>query len=116
MARLTGKYRVTSFEGEQVRAFIPNPLPPAGPTLVWDEDRRIRHDEALIAVDKLAIAASLVPNADWFLYGFVRKEAVISSQIEGTQATLQDVLMYEATERSERPDDVNEVCNYVSRT
>jgi Fic family protein len=55
----------------------------------------------------------MVPSANWFLYGFVRKEAVISSQIEGTQATLMDVLTYEATKKSDRPADVEEVCNYV---
>jgi Fic family protein len=47
------------------------------------------------------------------LYGFVRKEAVVSSQIEGTQATFQDVLNFEATQQSDRPNDVQEVCNYV---
>ncbi len=52
----------------------------------------------------------MVPSTDWFLYGFVRKEAVITSRIEGTQATLRDVLTFEATDR---PDDVREVCNYV---
>ena len=55
----------------------------------------------------------MVPSTDWFLYGFVRKEAVITSRIEGTQATLRDVLTFEATDRSERLDDVREVCNYV---
>jgi Fic family protein len=55
----------------------------------------------------------MVPSTDWFLYGFVRKEAVITSQIEGTQATLRDVLTFEATEQADRPDDVEEVCNYV---
>ena len=55
----------------------------------------------------------MVPSPDWFLYGFVRKEAVITSQIEGTQATLEDVLIYEATRQTERPADVQEVCNYV---
>ncbi len=55
----------------------------------------------------------MVPNTDWFLYGFVRKEAVITSQIEGTQATLNDVLTFEATEQTDHPDDIQEVCNYV---
>ena len=55
----------------------------------------------------------MVPSTDWFLYGFVRKEAVITSQIEGTQATLPDVVTFEATDRAERFEDVQEVCNYV---
>ena len=62
---------------------------------------------------RLGVAGTMVPDADWFLYGFVRKEAVITSQIEGTQATLKDVLTYEATHKAERPEDVQEVCNYV---
>jgi Fic family protein len=67
----------------------------------------------MTALGKLAIAADMVPNSEWFLYGFVRKEALMTSQIEGTQATLQDVLAFEAGEKAERPDDVREVCNYV---
>ncbi len=62
---------------------------------------------------RLEVAGTMVPDADWFLYGFVRKEAVITSQIEGTQATLQDVLTFEATKQSERPEDAQEVCNYI---
>jgi Fic family protein len=61
----------------------------------------------------LAIAGAMVPSANWFLYGFVRREAVLSSQIEGTQATLEDVVVYEATRQASRPADVQEVCNYV---
>ncbi|MCD4726863.1 MAG: Fic family protein, partial [Pirellulales bacterium] len=59
------------------------------------------------------VAGAMVPSPDWFLYGFVRKEAVLSSQIEGTQATLEDVVVYEATRQASRPADVQEVCNYV---
>ena len=55
----------------------------------------------------------MVPSTDWFLYGFVRKEAAVTSQIEGVQATLPDVVTYEATDRAERFEDVQEVCNYV---
>jgi hypothetical protein len=56
----------------------------------------------------------MVPSPQWFLYGFVRKEALVSSEIEGTQATLQDVVTFEATRQAERPDDVRDVCNYVA--
>lgn len=55
----------------------------------------------------------MVPGGQWFLHGFVRKEALVSSEIEGTQATLQDVVTFEATRQAERPDDVRDVCNYV---
>jgi len=113
MRRRTGTYRVTRWEQEDVQAFIPAPLPPANPPLTLDDAARRSLSEAMTALGKLAIAADMVPNADWFLYGFVRKEALITSQIEGTQATLQDVLAFEAGEKAARPDDVREVCNYV---
>ena len=113
MDRVTGTYRSNSLAGETVRAFVPRPLPPAKPPLVIDGRLAELHAAALAAVDRLAIAGTMVPSAGWFLYGFVRKEAVVSSQIEGTQATLQDVLEFEATAQTDRPDDVREVCNYV---
>jgi Fic family protein len=113
MKRETGTYRVTKWENEEVRAFIPVALPPANPPLALDDETRRSLSDAMSALGKLTIAADMVPNADWFLYGFVRKEALITSQIEGTQATLQDVLAFEAGENAKRPDDVREVCNYV---
>ena len=113
MKRETGTYRVTKWENEDVRAFVPAPLPPANPPLALDDETGRSLSDAMTALGKLAIAADMVPNAEWFLYGFVRKEALITSQIEGTQATLQDVLAFEAGEKAERPDDVREVCNYV---
>ncbi len=113
MARTTGTYRILSVGGEDVRAFVPAPLPPAGPSLVIDDRLIALHAAALTAVGKLGVAGAMVPSAQWFLYGFVRKEAVISSEIEGTQATLQDVVTFEATKQAERPDDVRDVCNYV---
>lgn len=113
MARITGTYREAVVGGETVRAFIPLPLPPQEPTLVIEGDLAKLHTDALAAIGQLAVAGTMVPSANWFLYGFVRKEAVISSQIEGTQATLMDVLTYEATQKAERPAGVEEVCNYV---
>ncbi len=113
MQRTTGKYRVSKVGGEEVRAFVPAALPPAEPPLVLDARLVALHAAAFTAVGKLDVAGAMVPNAQWFLYGFVRKEAVISSEIEGTQATLQDVVTFEATKQASRPDDVREVCNYV---
>ena len=113
MPRTTGSYRVSSFGGETVRAFIPTALPPADPPLVLDGPLTTLNAEATAAVGRLNVAAAMVPSAQWFLYGFVRKEAVISSEIEGTQATLQDVVTYEATKQAQHPDDVRDVCNYV---
>lgn len=113
MPRTTGTYRVSRAGGEEVRAFVPAPLPPADPPLALDGRLAALHAEALTAVGKLGVAGAMVPSAQWFLYGFVRKEAVVSSEIEGTQATLQDVVTFEATRQAERPDDVRDVCNYV---
>lgn len=116
MPRTTGTYRVSRVggaAGEDVRAFVPAPLPPADPPLVLDDRLSALHAEAVTAVGKLGVAGAMVPSAQWFLYGFVRKEAVVSSEIEGTQATLQDVVTFEATKQAERPDDVRDVCNYV---
>ena len=113
MARQTGRYRITSTLGEEVRSFVPDPLPPADPPLVLDGAAAEFHAAAMTALARLSVAGSMVLSPDWFLYGFVRKEAVVTSQIEGTQATLRDVLTFEATHRSEHPDDVREVCNYV---
>ena len=113
MRRTTGTHHVTRGGNEEVRAFVPLPLPPANPPLALDEPLMTLHAEAVAAVGKLSVAGAMVPSPQWFIYGFVRKEAVVSSEIEGTQATLQDVVTYEATKRAERPDDVREVCNYV---
>ncbi|MCC5828567.1 MAG: Fic family protein [Phycisphaeraceae bacterium] len=113
MSRATGTYRVTAVGGEQVKAFVPHPLPPTHPALAVDDVIRDLSSVATASIARLSVAGAMVPSADWFIYGFVRKEAVVSSQIEGTQATLEDVLNYEATEQALRPDDVQEVCNYV---
>ena len=113
MTRVTGTYQTTIVGEEKVRAFVPRPLPPANPPLRIEGELADLHAQALAAIERLGVAGAMVPSANWFLYGFVRKEAVISSQIEGTQATLMDVLAYEATHKSQRPADVEEVCNYV---
>jgi Fic family protein len=113
MARRTGTYRTTLVGGEKVRAFVPHPLPPRMPVLRIEGDLANLHSEAMAALGLLAVAGAMVPSTDWFLYGFVRKEAVVSSQIEGTQATLEDIAAYEATRQTERPADVAEVCNYI---
>lgn len=113
MARITGTYRSSVVAGETVRAFIPCALPPVRPPLHLEGRIDAACMRAMAAIARLQIAASLVPSTQWFLYGFVRKEAVLTSQIEGTEATLQDVLEFEATDRAARPDDVAEVCNYV---
>ncbi|MCP4786573.1 MAG: Fic family protein [Fuerstiella sp.] len=113
MTRTTGTYSTTEVTGEKVRAFVPHALPPRRPVLRVEGELAERHADAASAVSRLEVAGAMVPSPDWFLYGFVRKEAVVSSQIEGTQATLEDVVAYEATHQSQQPADVEEVCNYV---
>jgi Fic family protein len=115
--RVTGKYERTITGGEQVAAFIPKALPPRNPPIVVDAKLAVRLRDAEQALVRLELAGEMVPSLDWFIYAFVRKEAVLSSQIEGTQATLVDLLTFEAHEGAEpdtRPSaDVQEVCNYL---
>jgi Fic family protein len=113
MIREAGTYRTTATHGETVRPFVPHPLPPAGPAVVIEGALAERHAAAVAAIGRLGVAGAMVPEPGWFLYGFVRKEAVLSSQIEGIQATLRDVATFEATSGSHAPADVEEVCNYV---
>lgn len=115
MVRTTGHYERTAAAGEEVRAFVPDPLPPANPPLDLGGALASRLALADEAVRRLEIAGAHVPSLDWLLYGFVRKEAVITSQIEGTQATLIDLLRVESDEATPPPDaDVHEVCNYLA--
>ena len=114
MSRVTGSYRITRWGGEEVRAFVPAPLPPHKPPLVIDPLLAHSLDAATAALGQLSVAGGMVQSPGWFLYGFVRKEALTTSQIEGTQATLQDVLAFEAGQAAKRPDDVEDVCNYVA--
>jgi Fic family protein len=114
MKRITGTYRTVGAGGGEFRAFIPYPLPPANPKLKIEGVLAAIHGNAVSAMKRLSVAGAMVPSAQWFLYGFVRKEAVVSSQIEGTQATLMDVVSYEATRKSESPADVREVVNYIA--
>jgi len=113
MPRTTGTYRSSTVAGETVRAFVPAPLPPARPALQVEGPIDTACARAMTAISRLEVAASLVPSTEWFLYGFVRKEAVLTSQIEGTEATLRDVLEFEVTEHATHEGDVVEVCNYV---
>ncbi|MGH6623897.1 MAG: Fic/DOC family N-terminal domain-containing protein, partial [Burkholderiaceae bacterium] len=112
--KLQGRYVTTTTAGESVRAFVPAPLPPR-PPLEWTPGLRSRYDAALIAVGRLDAVADLLPDASLLLYSFVRKEAVLSSMIEGTQSSLADLLLYEIDEQPGVPlEDVREVSRYVA--
>ena len=113
MTRQTGSYISATTGGESVQAFVPAPLPVSDPPIVIEGAIAKRLSAAEAAVRHLELAAQMVPSIDWFLYGFVRKEAVLTSQIEGTQATLTDLLQFEAKEDEAPTPDVQEVCNYV---
>ena len=115
MPRITGNYEKSRVAGEEVAAFVPYPLPPAKPRFHLDEKILGLLQKSEHSLSNLELASDMVPCMDWFIYAFVRKEAVLSSQIEGTQATLMDLLNFEAEESDEKKDDadINEVCNYL---
>lgn len=114
MGRNTGSWIRTSVAGgESVQAFVPQPLPVTDPPLVLEGLLAERLAAAVAALAELKLAARLVPSLDWFLYAFVRKEAVLTSQIEGTQATLADLLQFESSGEDTPGPDVQEVCNYI---
>lgn len=111
---LTGRYEVTTVDGESVRPFVPRPLPP-DPPLQLDGPLPVLQEQALLALGRLDALSTLLPDTHLFLYSYVRKEAVLSSQIEGTQSSLADLLLFELEQAPGVPvDDVVEVSNYVA--
>lgn len=111
---LSGTYHQTAVAGETVSAFVPLPLPPV-PSLDLPPPRQRRLERAVLALGRLDAITTLLPDPDLFLYAYVRREAVLSSQIEGTQSSLSDLLLFELDEAPGVPfDDVVEVSNYVA--
>jgi Fic family protein len=109
-----GRYVKVTTAGKPFQAFVPAPLPPE-PALAWSPALRRRFDAALVALGRLDALSSLLPNAALLLYSFVRKEAVLSSQIEGTQSSIADLLLYEIDEQPGVPvDDAREVSRCVA--
>jgi len=94
--RTTGRYERTAAGGEQVAAFIPHALPPTDPPIRLEGTLLAALHTAEHAVARLQLAGQVVPSVDEFIHAFVRKESVLSSQIEGTRATLVDLLNFEA--------------------
>jgi Fic family protein len=110
----TGRYEVTTTGGERVEAFVPAPLPP-DPAVAFEGTLQQVLEPALLGLGRLDSLSTLLPDTALFLYTYVRKEAVLSSQIEGTQSSLADLLLFELEEAPGVPlDDVVEVSNYVA--
>lgn len=111
--RQTGDYAQSTTTGETVRAFVPSPLPPVPPLELGPFLPLL--DRANQALGRLDGLSTLLPDTELFLYLYVRKEAVLSSQIEGTQSSLSDLLLFENAGAPGVPmDDVREVSNYVA--
>jgi len=105
---------VSTVGGERVEAFVPHPLPPS-PAIAATPALRERLDRALLSLGRLDSVSSLLPEPPLFLYSYIRKEAVLSSQIEGTQSSLSDLLLFELESAPGAPlDDVSEVSCYVA--
>jgi len=111
---MPGQYVTVSTAGEPFQAFVPTALPP-DPAIDWSPSLRRRFEKAHLALGRLDSISSLLPDTDIFLYLYVRKEAVLSSMIEGTQSSLSDLLLTEMSAQPGVPvDDVEEVSNYVA--
>jgi len=110
----TGTYIRASTVDESFQAFIPNPLPPDPPVKLAEQDHDLV-EKANRALGRLDGVATQLPDISLFLYSYVRKEAVLSSQIEGTQSSFSDLLLYEEDLAPGVPlEDVQEVSNYVA--
>jgi len=112
MIRTTGTYLISTTLGETVRSFVPYALPPSDPALLPEVFTDLNR-QAELALARLAGVSGLVPSVDWLLYSAIRKEALLTSQIEGTQATLTDLFDEEAGFKVSNTDDVKEVTNYL---
>ncbi|MBE9139611.1 Fic family protein [Nodosilinea sp. LEGE 07088] len=113
---MVGPFRAGQYidQLEGYKAFIPKPLPPI-PEIIMDQEMWNLLSQADRALGRLDGATDALPNPDLFVFMYVRKEAVLSSQIEGTQASLIDVLEFESQAlEPDNPQDVTEVVNYIS--
>ncbi len=114
MQRKTGEFRIIStVGGENCTAFLPKNLPPDPPLRLTPETETLM-ERALLALGRLDSISMLLPDTSLFLYMYIRKEAVLSSQIEGTQSSLSDLLLYEhEATAGVQVDDILETSNYV---
>ncbi|ETS32395.1 cell filamentation protein Fic [Photorhabdus temperata] len=110
----TGHYVPSIAGGVACQAFVPHPLPPIPPLDINSKLQR-RINEAMLALGRLDAISTFLPDEHLFLYSYVRKEAVMSSQIEGTQSSLSDIMLFEMEGMPGVPmDDVQEVSCYVN--
>jgi Fic family protein len=110
----TGRYQSSIAGGETVRAFVPDPLPP-DPALQLTGGRQRLLEKATLALGRLDSITQQLPDPRLFLYAYVRREAVLSSQIEGTQSSISDLMLYEIDHAPGVPlGDVQEVSNYIA--
>ena len=111
---VAGRYDIKKLAGEEIRAFIPDALPPS-PKVELDGSLQLSLETTHVALGRLDSLSILLPDTELFLYMYVRKEAVLSSQIEGTQSSFADLLLFELEEAPGAPmHDVAEVSNYVA--
>ena len=109
-----GMYEIYASSGETFRAFVPAPLPPIPPLDLGGRLQQLL-ESATLALGRLDGISAMLPDMDLFLYAYIRKEALLSSQIEGTQSSLSDLMLYELDDAPGFPiDDVMEVSNYVA--
>lgn len=114
MPRTTGRYLTTATAGERFQAFVPDPLPEQSALELTPRHYELL-EKANWALGRLDGVAALLPDTSLFLYFYVRKEALLSSQIEGTQSSFSDLLLHESREVTGVPlDDVAEVSSYVA--
>ena len=109
---MNGKTITITTMSKPFEAFVPDPLPTSLSHIEMDEELKSLLSKAENALLNLDTAQNMVQSQEWLLYGFVRKEAVMSSQIEGTQATLTDLLA--SSETTPSNPDLEEICNYLS--
>lgn len=112
MKRASGQIITTTSYDETVRAFLPAPLPPVSPELDPTSFKEL-NEKAEKSLARLSGMSGLVSSSEWLVYSAIRKEALLTSQLEGTQATLTDIFDEEAGLAVTNVDDVEEVTNYL---
>jgi len=112
MKRISGRFVTTQSHQETVNAFVPAPLPPTAPPIVAKSYQEL-NNRAELALARLSAMSGLVTSGEWLIYSAIRREALLTSQLEGTQATLTDVFDEEAGLAVTNVNDVEEVTRYL---